>query len=773
MRDIGRISLLLFAAAVALARATTGHTAPANTTPKPPAFVSVSAGKDHTCGITAEGLAYCWGSNQSGQLGNDSTTEGCDLGRDRVPCSASPVPVLGGLTFRTISAGWNHTCGVATSGMAYCWGGDSTKPTAVAGGLTFKLLSAGNAYTCGVTTDRQAYCWGSTLDGKLGDGTQGLLNQPSPVPVAGGLTFQSVAASWQHTCGVTTGGAAHCWGSNMFGAIGNGSSDRKSYTRPVPVAGGLTFQSVSVGAYYTCGITTTGSAYCWGPNRHGKLGNGSANDSTVPVLVAGGLKFRTISAHWDHVCGVTASGVVYCWGANPLGQLGTSAKIDFCADGPRRSPCSRAPVPVAAALVGASTGQPLPTSLVSKPAPFVVVSSGGTHTCGITEQRTAYCWGSNRGSQLGSDLTPENCDLGGQKTPCSTSPVRVSGGLTFRSISAGWSHTCGLTTGGQAYCWGSNSDGQLGNGFSRTISTKPGSVAGALAFKELSAGHEHTCAVTTEGKAYCWGGNVSGQLGNGTRSRDPTSSPVRVSGGLTFKSVSTGQKHTCGLTTGSQAYCWGYNGFGALGSGSLDNELHTTPVPVSGGLTFQSLSAGTDHTCGITANGVAYCWGNNGQGQLGNGGTANRAKPVPVSSGLTFRSVSGGASHTCGITTGGAVYCWGYNAFGTLGVPSTPISSKPVPVSSGLTFRSVSGGASHTCGVTTGGAVYCWGSNLFGRLGATSPMETCGYGSEPSPCSTTPVRVSDPRCRGLTAIRRPRTSRKNRAGLVGELAVIH
>lgn len=428
-------------------------------------------------------------------------------------------------------------------------------------------------------------------------------------------------------------------------------------------------------------------------------------------------------------------------------------------------------------LASARTGHTAPANTTPKPLAFVSVSAGGTHTCAVTAEGLALCWGSNYAGTLGNDSTTEQCDYG---RPCSTSPVPVLGGLTFRSVNVGWDHTCGLTTSGAAYCWGSNAIGQLGNGFSRTSSTKPATVVGALTFKEVSAGQGYTCGITTQGTAYCWGENVFGRLGNGMRSlgpsSSPTSSPVLVSGGLTFKSVSTGQKHACGLTTEGQAYCWGHNGFGALGSGSLDNESHTSPVPVSGGFTFQSVSAGTDHTCAVTANGVAYCWGSNPLGQLGNGLATLRYEkaprgtlldpilgamgmheaeypifvppspsPVPVLGGLAFRSLSAGSAHTCGVTASGAVYCWGSNAVGTLGVPSTPVSSKPVPISGGLAFQSVSAGTAHTCGVTTGGAVYCWGDNRFGRLGTTSPMESCGFGSRTSPCSTTPIRISDPR----------------------------
>jgi len=194
--------------------------------------------------------------------------------------------------------------------------------------------------------------------------------------------------------------------------------------------------------------------------------------------------------------------------------------------------------------------------------------------------------------------------------------------------------------------------------------------------------------------------------------------PVAVAGGLTFTAISAGHSSptTCGLTPGGAAYCWGHNFYGEVGNGSTTNDF-AAPVAVSGGLTFTAVSPGFSHTCGLTPGGVAYCWGDNGAGELGDGSTANSAVPVPVSGGLTFAAISAGDSLSCGVTPSGAGYCWGFNAFGQVGNGSTANSTVPTAVSGGLSFAAISSGFRFACGVTTGAVAYCWGYNGFGELG--------------------------------------------------------
>ena len=335
---------------------------------------------------------------------------------------------------------------------------------------------------------------------------------------------------------------------------------------------------------------------------------------------------------------------------------------------------------------------------------FIAVSAGSSHTCGVTAAGTAYCWGENPFGQLGDGTTTERL-----------TPAPVAEVASFVDVSAlGARHTCGLTAAGAAYCWGQNQYGQLGDG-STTSRLTPVPVAGGLSFVALSAGTLHTCGVTAAGAAYCWGGNTNGQLGDEPVQPSDRLTPSPVAGGLTFASVSARRFYSCGVTVEGAAYCWGDNEDGQLGDGTTDQRL--TPARVAGSVNFTSLSAGGLHTCGLTAPGVVYCWGSNPFGQLGDGTTTQRSTPVQVASQVSFTAVSAGGSATCGLAAAGATYCWGDNGFGQLGEGTTTQQMTPVPVAGELSFAVLSAGGSHACGLAAAGIAYCWGSNRFGALG--------------------------------------------------------
>jgi len=366
----------------------------------------------------------------------------------------------------------------------------------------------------------------------------------------------------------------------------------------------LPVTSVSAGALHSCGLTPTGAVYCWGSNFAAQLGNGTQTDTTRPVLVSGGFVFSSLSAGEFHNCAVTTAGAAHCWGDAELGKRGDS--------------------------LDANGG--LTPDTVLGGLSFEKVSAGSSHTCGLTPAGAAYCWGRNYDGQLGMGTSagPQIC----YGIACSTTPVAVAGGLTFADISAAGAFTCGVTTTHVAYCWGFNGQGELGVG-TRTgpeicgsghaCSSSPVPVSGGLSIATISASGLHACAVTTAGKAYCWGDNYFGELGNGTR--DSSLTPVAVSGGYTFSTVSAGAGHTCGITVGGGAVCWGANGGGRLGSG--DTVSTTRPVRVVGGHTFAMISSGHNGgtTCAVTFDNVGYCWGFNVYGQLGNG--AMKDSPVP------------------------------------------------------------------------------------------------------------------------------------------------
>jgi alpha-tubulin suppressor-like RCC1 family protein len=646
-------------------------------------FRTISAGAWHTCGVTTGGAAYCWGFNYAGALG-DGTLE----------TRTSPVAVGGGLSFATISSGDGHTCGVSSDGAAYCWGngdygqlGDGTSrqhfpwgpnivrtaPVAVLGGLTFLSVGVGSSHSCGLTSSGTAYCWGSGHLGQLGDGVVDTemdlrlyRRRSTPGVVAGGLSFRALSTRDDHVAGVTTGGAVYTWGSSHSTYSPTGGE-----WQPTLVAGLTSVDAIAEGGYRACALMAGGSVQCW-------------NYGNSAVAVPGGIVFRALTVGYSHACGLTAGGDAYCWGSNRYGQVGdgtTGADL-------------RTPVAVAEGL-GLRT-----------------VVAGTDYTCGLVANGAAYCWGKNGQGQLGDGTTDS-----------STSPAAVAGSLTFQVISVDRDHTCGVSSSGTPYCWGSNLYGQLGDS-SVTSRTGPVAVGGGLSFQAIAAGGTHSCGLSGTGAAYCWGYNGPGQLGDGTTSDQ--SSPVAVIGGLTFQAISAGGSHTCGLAASGAAYCWGYNTWGQLGDGSWTSRF--SPVAVGGGLTFRSISAGGSHTCALTAAGAAYCWGYGYPGSLGDGtNTYTVTAPVAVAGGLTFQSISAGSYHTCGVTTEGVAYCWGSNEFGQLGSSTITDLASPFAVAGGLTFQSISAGSGHSCGITSGGGAYCWGA-----YAALQSGDGAGYRANPT-----------------------------------------
>jgi alpha-tubulin suppressor-like RCC1 family protein len=352
------------------------------------------------------------------------------------------------------------------------------------------------------------------------------------------------------------------------------------------------------------------------------------------------------------------------------------------------------------------------------PLALVQLSVGEAHTCGVSTAGTGFCWGMGFSGEIGD----------GQRTSRSV-PTAVRSDIVWRKIEASFNTSCGLSTAGAVYCWGlSPVDGSPLN--------TPQLVSGTMVFDSLSVGG-HLCGLTNTGTAYCWGSNGWGQLGDGTMI--PRSTPTPVAGGRTFNSISAGTEYTCGVTTAGAAYCWGLNSSGQVGDGTSDQRL--VPAAVAGGLTFRVVRAGSFHTCGITTDGAAYCWSGSGAAYLG-GSNLGASPPVPVTGGLVFTDIdvgtthtAGAERHTCAVVTGGSVYCWGESGDGNLGDGTARpfVRESPGPVSGSHTYSAITAGANsatpsvprHTCALTTSGAAMCWGSNNNGQLGdGTSTLRT-------------------------------------------------
>lgn len=351
-----------------------------------------------------------------------------------------------------------------------------------------------------------------------------------------------------------------------------------------------------------------------------------------------------------------------------------------------------------------------------------VFTGGGDHACALDSAGQAFCWGSNDYGQLGNGTLTD-----------SPTPTAVAGGLTFQSIKAGHFLTCGVTTGGDGYCWGYNQWGQVGTGTAGGVVTTPTQIVGGQSWLTLAPAFEFVCGLNTAGEAWCWGNNSRGTLGRGFFSFQEVT-PAPAVGGLTFETISGFRNYTCAVTDGGDGYCWGGNFRGGLGDGTFSNQ--NAPTAIVGGLTFASVDAGLLSTCGQTVTGAGYCWGQNDFGELGTG-TATAvdfATPQAVTGGHVFQDIKMGFGHACGVTTSGVGLCWGLNGFGQLGIGAvTGIQPTPQPVTGPASWVSIDAARSFTCGQATDGDIYCWGSNAAGAVGDGSGTNT-----------PTPVQVFDP-----------------------------
>lgn len=332
---------------------------------------------------------------------------------------------------------------------------------------------------------------------------------------------------------------------------------------------------------------------------------------------------------------------------------------------------------------------------------YTQITAGFGLTCALTESGEAWCWGSNRFGQLGN----------GTRAPA-VGPVRVSGGLQFSSIDAGDHHVCGVS-GTSIYCWGNNHYGELGVG-DTTARLVPTRVVGTQTWVQVNAGSGRTCAADTQQRAWCWG--QDGVPVPPSYQYAPNPTPLRVPGEGSFTRVYAGSTHSCGLTASGAGYCWGQNYAGVLGTGGATSD--SVPRPIAGNIMFASLAAGSVRMCGVATSGAAYCWGLRAYGMWTPGADSVIRAPEQVTPGRAYSAISTHGAHICAVDAADSTaWCWGGNNFGEVGSGSVALPNGPVQVYGGLRFTKVAIGGNHSCGIATNSYTYCWGQNASGEVG--------------------------------------------------------
>lgn len=665
--------------------APTDQAAQHNTNEGATAFSAGDSGDAHTCMIRSDGAVFCWGANTQGQLGNGSTTPSTQ------PKLAAALPSVTVLYPMSLDAGGNHTCVVDANG--------------------------------------NAYCWGENFDGELGDGTNtsraGVTNiSTQRFATPAGTRVRATASGFKFVCALLVDGRVACAGANTAGQLGNGTNTSSSTPVIVRMTGANAdldgVVQLAAGDTHACALRHDGQVYCWGA--------GMGNGATVALNTARRIDadaptnslWRGIAAGSSFTCGIRADGTVACWGTNASGVLGSGAS-------------SAVPVNITLPDLGGATIDRV-----------VALGAGVNHVCAIRRLSSGElrCWGANGSGQVGNNMMPTNAThpvIVGlpSSVPAGSLPGTPPSAPQALAVMGGFQHTCAFTRDG-VFCWGSDGNGELGNGaVTTTTQAAPVPVPQTLytdflpgmgttyinsTFHRghvLDVGGDHVCAIVGAGShvnvartapgvggttgrndttgVACWGRNDVGQLGSGDyvqQTRPRFIEPIQVVGSdipADVIAVATGSLHTCALLASGRVWCWGDNTHHQL---AIDSSVANQNVPrlISGLNSVMAISAGDFHTCALLADGRMQCWGEMANGRLGgplsegaDGNlvfvrTCDVTCPNPTDLAVNYIAISAGGDHTCALRADGQVRCWGANDLGQSGTVPTPLNMFPTTV---------------------------------------------------------------------------------------------
>ena len=453
----------------------------------------VATGSDFTCVLTRAGSVRCWGGNAGGQLGDGTNA----------------TPKLSPVTTQLCQAGANMGSGGSS-------GAGGSTGTAEAGACTIEELSLAGQHSCARRGDGTVYCWGANGHGELGTGKAGA-NETKPVKTLTiGAPFKAVGSGQDHTCALETNGSLWCWGYAPFGPLGGaaGNGDCSCEASPAQVGTlGYDVVGIGIGGGGGCAIKGDQSLWCWGSNRDGELGIGSTADTPLTAEVTAlGKSTTEVAVGESHACALKKDGTVWCWGSNNQCQMGDGTTTAPYCGGVN---CLTSPRQVTA--LGTETTH---------------LEAGGKTTCAMRIDGSLWCWGFNNSGQLGIGVAPPY----GGPTPCGAPAPVTALGNTVTGVALGASHVCAVKKDGSLYCWGAADQGQLGTGTakescglaSKCESSPVEVTALGKTVTQVEAGGSHTCALTDDG-VFCWGENMSGQVGDGTTAT-PKAMPTAVHG---------------------------------------------------------------------------------------------------------------------------------------------------------------------------------------------------------------------------------------------------
>lgn len=641
-----------------------------------------AAGIDHSVALKANGTLWAWGSNSDGKLGIETYP---DSTRDM------PTKIGPDTDWSKAAAGSGHTVAIKTNGTLWCWGrsryfGPVSTPTQygpdfdwafVAAGFgdavaikangslwvlgkgrvgidaDWSFAASGYGHTVAIKNDGTLWAWGSNDSGQLGDGTYA--GKSIPTRIGTDNDWAWAAAGYSHTVAMKTDGSLWAWGMKTWRVEEDGAVIDYGNT-PTRIGADNQWRRAAAGGSHTAALKQDGTAWTFGLNNHGQLGNGTTAEKDSPVKTGNGSGWASLSIEKFHAAAVKSDGTLWTWGMNNWGQLGDGTGID-----------RNAPTRIGtgsdwlAAAVGGSSYNVLSTQIT------VVVTD--SHTAAVKTDGTLWAWGRNQLGQLG-DGTNIDKDM----------PARIGTDSDWAWVEAGGASTYALKSDGSLWAWGWNSEGQLGDGttIDRNAPTRIGTdtdwAAVTAAFGYTMDGG-FVLALKTDGTLWGWGRNDGGYLGDGTNV-DKTA-PTRIGTDADWAQVSAGGGHTVAIKTDGSLWAWGSNWTGQLGDGT--NVDKNTPTRIGSGTDWASAAAGSGHTLAAKTDGTLWAWGSNSAGQLGDGTRADKNTPVKIGAATDWSFIAAGTMDSLALKEDGDLWAWGRNNFGQLG-DGTAWKESPVQV---------------------------------------------------------------------------------------------
>ena len=663
-------------------------------------IVKIAAGQGHSLALTDDGMVYTWGRNDTGQLGNNATTD--VMLPVTVTVTGTP---MSNKTIVEIASGARHSLAIDSSGKVYAWGHNGSgqlgnnstvnalTPVAVQAPADKNIIQVSGsgwlgASSSALASDGTVYSWGRGFDGQLGDGT----NNDSSVPVITTINLVDTPSTPTHVMakpGDTT--AIISWQAPIV----SGGQNITGYVLQYQAVGASSWTTINVAAAATSHTIT-----------------GLTNDQTYRVRLA--AKTTAGTGDFSNVVLVT----------------------------PHAKPTITNVSPAIGPIAGGQNVTLTGANFVLKNKKIMQTVNGNGYSLALSADGTVYTWGRNEYGQLGNGVTATNSPVPVAVKTAGT-PME---GKTIVQISAKVWYALALASDGTVYSWGFNSWGQLGSGTSGTANNASAPVAVKTAgtpmegktIVQVAAGATHSLALATDGTIYAWGKNEYGQLGDDSTTNSPVPVAVKTAGtpmdGKTIIQIHAGYEHSLALASDGTVYAWGRNNSGQLGKNDATDAhipaaVQTLGTPMAGKVIVQ-LVAGNSQSMALASDGTVYTWGWNQYGQLGNGTTTNSRIPVAVVTtgtplaGKIISQIAAGNAHALAMTDDGTVYTWGWNQYGQLGNNSTINSSLPVivkttgtPLAGKMITQIASGGSPNSLVLANDGTMYTWGWGQHGQLG--------------------------------------------------------